>query len=84
MLSYVVLKTELGLCYNGNCGMEIPVMYVDADWAGDCTSRKSTNGCVILITRAAVSWYSRKNEVVALYSTEAEYVTLCSRVEEIM
>lgn len=55
LLRYVILRTERGPCCNDNCGMEIPEMYVDAHWASDCTTRKSTSCCIIIMSGAAVS-----------------------------
>eukprot|EP00794_Sanderia_malayensis_P020979 gene20979-biopygen15484 len=48
--------------------------YSDADWAGDINTRKSTSGYVFRLGKATISWKSKKQLVVALSSTEAEYV----------
>lgn len=37
---------------------------------------------VTIMAGAAVSWYSRQQEVVALSQTEIEYISLCSGTEE--
>ena len=50
--------------------------YSDSDWAGCVMSRKSTSGHVFRIGECTVSWRSKKQPVVALSSTEAEYVAL--------
>lgn len=50
--------------------------YVDADWGGDINDRKSTTGYVFKVFNNVVSWCSRKQSVVSLSSTEAEYVAL--------
>lgn len=47
--------------------------HVDADWAGDPISRRSTTGYVFLWHGGAISWMSRKQPTVSLSSTEAEY-----------
>ena len=56
--------------------------YSDSDWAGCVMSRKSTSGHVFRIGECTVSWRSKKQPVVALSSTEAEYVALCEAAQE--
>jgi len=48
--------------------------YVDADWAGDLEQRRSTSGYVFNLFGGAVSWMSKKQSVVALSTTEVEYM----------
>jgi hypothetical protein len=50
--------------------------YSDADFAGDSEDRKSTGGYIIFLGDGAVSWSSKKQSLVALSSTESEYITL--------
>ncbi|XP_073510837.1 uncharacterized protein [Phyllobates terribilis] len=49
--------------------------YVDTDWAGDRSDRKSTSGYLIKLGENSISWSGRKQVSVALSSTEAEYVS---------
>ena len=56
--------------------------YTDSDWAGDQHDRKSTSGYVLLLCGGAISWKSRKPDVVATSSTEAEYVALSEAAKE--
>ena len=48
--------------------------FMDADWAGCPTDRKSTSGGIFSIWSTVVSWYSKKQRSVALTSAEAEYM----------
>ena len=48
----------------------------DADWAGDKESRKSGSGFVVCLNSASISWKSRRQSIVALSSTEAEYISM--------
>lgn len=52
--------------------------FSDSDWGGNVVDRKSTSGVVLIYGSGAVSLISKKQEVVALSSTEAEYIALSS------
>ena len=49
--------------------------YADAAFA-NADDHKSTTGCVFLGSGGAITWKSKKQTVIALSSTEAEYVAL--------
>ena len=48
--------------------------YVDANFAGDIDSRKSTTGFVFTLSGTAISWASNLQKIVTLFTTEAKYV----------
>lgn len=56
--------------------------YTDADWASDVDKRRSSTGFVFTMSGGAVSWNSRRQDTVALSSTEAEYMALSSATQE--
>ncbi|KAH9725675.1 Integrase catalytic domain-containing protein [Citrus sinensis] len=56
--------------------------YVDSDVAGDLDKRKSTTGYVFTLAGAAVSWVSKLQTVVALSTTEAEYMAATQACKE--
>ena len=56
--------------------------FADADWAGDVDTRKSTSGYVFQIGSSTVSWSSKRQTMVALSTTEAEYVALSYATQE--
>ena len=58
------------------------VGYSDADYAGDKANCHSHSGYVFCINGAAISWKSQKQPVVALSTTESEYISLCKGVQE--
>ena len=47
---------------------------MDLDFAGDIDKKKSTTSYVFTLAGAAVSWISKVQTVVALSTTEAEYI----------
>jgi len=55
--------------------------YADAD-SGAQKHRRSISGYTFLIDRGAISWASRKQELVALSTAEAEYVALTHATKE--
>ena len=58
--------------------------FVDADLAGDIDSRKSTTGFVFTLGGTAISWGSNLQKVVALSTTEAEYVAMTEAAKEMI
>ena len=52
--------------------------FSDSDWSGDPDSSKSTSGYVFMTARGAIGWASKKQSLVALSSTESEYIGLCN------
>ncbi|XP_070492249.1 uncharacterized protein [Chironomus tepperi] len=57
-------------------------VYSDASWAEDSVDRKSTSGFICRINGGTVSWSSRKQDIVALSSMEAEYIALSESCKE--
>ena len=54
-----------------------------SDFAGDKVDRKSTSGCCQFLGSSSISWHSKKQNSVALSTTEAEYIAAgacCSQV----
>ena len=48
--------------------------YVDADFAGDIDSKKSTTEFVFTLNGTAISWASNLHKIVTLSTTKTEYV----------
>ena len=74
ILRYLKVTKAVNLTYQSN---EIAIVgYVDADWVSDILDRKSASGFVCKVYGSTVSWSSKKQQTVAIYSSEAEYVAL--------
>jgi hypothetical protein len=58
------------------------VGYCDADWATDKEDRRSCSGYIFIFQGAAVSWCSKRQPTVALSSTEAEYMSLSTAIQQ--
>ncbi|KAH9309029.1 hypothetical protein KI387_036940, partial [Taxus chinensis] len=58
--------------------------YVDSDMAGDVDSRRSTACYIYNVGGTAVSWISRLQKLVALSTTEAEYVAATEARKEMI
>jgi len=82
VLRYLIQTKELGLVFGGTEAELTPVVYVDADWAGDEQTRVSMSGYVAMMDGAAVAWNARPQEVVAQSSAESEYISMCNGCKE--
>jgi len=58
-----------------NCELE---GWSDSDYAGDLDDRKITSGYVYKLGSGAISWSSKKQAIVTLSTTEAEFVAASS------
>jgi len=72
ILRYIKGTSNVALCYGGS---EFTVKsYVNSDFTSDLEKRKSTTSYVFIIAGGAVSWVSKLQTIVALSTTEAEYM----------
>jgi hypothetical protein len=77
IMRYLVLTPNLGLWYPKGSHFEL-LGYSDVDYARCKVDRKSTFGTCQFLGRSLVSWSSKKQNSVALSTTEVEYVTASS------
>lgn len=83
ILRYLNGHKDYAIKFKMNSGAQL-VGYCDSDWAGDKEHRKSTTGYVFILAGGPISWSSKHQTVVALSSTEAEYIALSSATQEAM
>jgi hypothetical protein len=76
-MRYLVLTPDLGLWYPKGSHFEL-LGYSDADYAGCKVNRKSTSGICQFLGRSLVSYFSKKQNSVALSTVEAEFITVGS------
>ncbi|GJS21535.1 ribonuclease H-like domain-containing protein [Tanacetum coccineum] len=74
---YLKLQPKLGLWYPKDSPFHLEA-FSDSDYAGDNHDRRSTSGVCQYFGRRLVSWQCKKQTIVAISSTEAEYVAAAS------
>jgi hypothetical protein len=74
VLAYLAGTPEMGLEYGGS-GADLELSgYVDANYAGDIDTRRSTTGYVFTLGGGAIAWASKCQPTVACSTVEAEYM----------
>ncbi|XP_049349070.1 uncharacterized protein LOC125813644 [Solanum verrucosum] len=70
---------DYGILYKKEGKSEL-IGFTDSDFAGDKEDKKSTLGYVFMLGSRVVSWCSKKQPIVTLSTTEAEFVaaTVCA------
>ena len=79
---YLRGASDHDVLFNGKSSVEGPNIYSDADWAGNPINRKSISGYTAILFGAANSWSSKKQSIVTLSSTEAEYIAAACATQE--
>ena len=70
------------LQYGGSSSTLQVVGYCDVDYAGDIDTQCSTTGYTFLLAGGAISWNSKKQPIVALSTTEAQYMVATHATKE--
>ena len=74
VLRYLKGSLKLGLKYGKDSEFTL-IGFTDSDWVGSTDNRKSTSAYIFSLVKSTVSWCSRKQNTVALSSTEDEYTS---------
>lgn len=82
VLRYIKGTSDYGLVYERT---GLPLFgVVDADWGSNAIDRKSYSGFAFILAGAPISWEARKQQSIALSSTEAEYMAISDATKEAM
>ena len=79
ILRYLKSTINYGIFYKKNENKQI-IAYTDSDYAGDLTDRKSTSCYVFMLSGGAISWSSKKQPIVTMSTTEAEFMAIAACV----
>eukprot|EP00253_Pinus_taeda_P013309 PITA_13309 len=73
IIKYLQGTQNYGLWYPRDADLTLHA-YIDADWDGSVDDIKSTSGGAFFMGSRLVSWFSKKQSSIALFTAEAEYV----------
>ena len=77
ILRYLKHTPDLALWYPKGCNFDL-IGYTDADYAGFMVDRKSTSGMAHFLGPCLVSWATKKQHSVAMFTAEAKYAATAS------
>ena len=80
---YLKETEHFGLLYQSNSNTDL-IGYSDADYAGDRDTRKSRTGSMFQMGSCTISWTSQKQTIVAMSTTEAEYVAASQTLKDLI
>ncbi|CAM8914247.1 unnamed protein product [Rhodiola kirilowii] len=82
LVAYIASTLDIGLSYSKRCDELDLVGYVDADFARDKDSRKSTTAYYFTFAKNCIAWKSGLQSIVTLSTTESEYMAICDAFKE--
>lgn len=77
LVPYLAGTRDVGIRYSDTEPTTLSA-YCDADHAADPETRRSVSGYVFTCAGGAISWMSKRQALVTLSTTEAEYVAMWS------
>jgi hypothetical protein len=80
VIGYLQGTKGLGMVFKANAGGLVG--FCDSDFGGDLADRKSRTGYIFMHSGAPVVWVTRKQDVVAASSAEAEYIAANESLKE--
>jgi len=84
VLRYLRGTGRLGLAFQRLKTKKLKILqgYVDADYIGDHVQRKSTTDYVFIVAESFVIWKAKLQDIVALLTTEVEYMATVETSKE--
>ena len=77
---YLRHSLDLRLTFSGS--LQPFAGYIDVDWADDKDTRRFTSGYVFHLDSAVISWQSKRQATIALFTCEVEYMSQTQVVKE--
>ena len=82
LMRYLKGTSKYGLIYQRDPGKVVLNGYVDADYASNKDNRRSTTAYVFVLNKSCISWKSQQQQVVALSTTESEFMATTEAFKE--
>ncbi|XP_042065453.1 secreted RxLR effector protein 161-like [Salvia splendens] len=84
LMKYQKGASNIGILFDGakECTDDALMGWSDSDYAGNIDTRRSQSVYIFTLYGAAISWKSSLQAVVALSTTEAEFMALAATVKE--
>ncbi|KAL0311211.1 UNVERIFIED_CONTAM: Retrovirus-related Pol polyprotein from transposon TNT 1-94 [Sesamum angustifolium] len=82
LLRYLNGSANLGIMFS-KCSKGVDLTgYVDSNYANDRDSRRSTTSYIFTLCGSCITWKSQLQQIVALSTTEAEYIAATEAFKE--
>jgi hypothetical protein len=81
VVRFVLITRDRGILVNPQADKGVQA-YVDSDYAGDKTNRRSITGYLVYLFNVPVAWKSKQQGGITLSSSEAEYYALSEVARE--
>ncbi|XP_050902352.1 secreted RxLR effector protein 161-like [Lathyrus oleraceus] len=82
ILKYINGTSEYEMLYSQNAN-SLLTRYYGADWAGIADDRRSISGGCFFLGNNLISWFSKKQNNVSLFTTEAKYIVARSSYSQL-
>ncbi len=80
---YINATQDLGLVFRDDEAQQL-VECVDADWERDLSIRSSTTGYNYYVFGCIISWSTKKQPIVSLFSCEEEHIAAIQATKELL